>query len=99
MAEVIIFFSYEDCNREAIEVPFIDSEEVCEDVDFEDCVDAEVQVPIKICKEVDPNREPIVNREIAGTQTKTRSRSQSGGSRGGSSSSSRGRGSSSQLKY
>ena len=82
-------------------MPYIDSEEICEDVDFEDCVDAEVQVPIKICKEVDPNRQPIVNREIAGTQTKTRSRTQSGGSRGGGSrgGSSRSRGSSTQLKY
>ena len=42
------FFSYEDCDREAIDVPYLDTEEVCEDVEFEDCVDAEVQVPIKV---------------------------------------------------
>ena len=36
--------SYEDCDREAVEVPYLDTEEVCEDVEFEECVDAEVQV-------------------------------------------------------
>ena len=30
----------------------------------------EVQVPIKVCKSVDPNREPIINREIAGTESR-----------------------------
>ena len=98
--------SYEDCDREAVEVPYLDTEEVCEDVEFEECVDAEVQVkadalyvsewiqlaiypqvPIKVCREVDPNREAIVNREISGTATK---RTKNRGS-------SRGRGSSSPL--
>ena len=36
--------SYMDCDREAVEVPYLDTEEVCEDVEFEECVDAEVQV-------------------------------------------------------
>ena len=36
--------SYEDCDREAVEVPYLDTEEICEDVEFEECVDAEVQV-------------------------------------------------------
>ena len=36
--------SYEDCDREAVEVPYLDTEEVCEDVEFQECVDAEVQV-------------------------------------------------------
>jgi len=59
--------SVEDCTSEAIEVPYLDKEEVCEDIEFDDCVDVEEQVPIQICKNVDPNRTPIINREIAGT--------------------------------
>ena len=27
-----------------MEVPYLDTEEVCEDVEFQECVDAEVQV-------------------------------------------------------
>ena len=45
-------------------------EEVCEEVEYDECRELEVQVPIKICKSVDPNREPIINREIAGTETR-----------------------------
>ena len=45
-------------------------EEICEEVEFDECRELEVQVPIKICKSVDPNREPIINREIAGTETR-----------------------------
>lgn len=37
-------------------------------MEYDECRELEVQVPIKICKSVDPNREPIVNREIAGTE-------------------------------
>ena len=63
-------YSYEDCQHELVDIPYFDSEETCEEVEYEECKDLEVQVPIKICKSVDPNREPIVNREIAGTESR-----------------------------
>ena len=49
-------FSYNECEKAAVTVPYLDTEEVCEDVEFEECVDAEVQVPIRVCSSVDPNR-------------------------------------------
>ena len=73
-------FSYDECEKEAVIVPYLDSEEVCEQVEFEECIDAEVQVPIKICQSVDDSRERIVNREIAGTNTRTRGRTVGSGS-------------------
>ena len=101
-------------------MPYLDTEEVCEDVEFQECVDAEVQVrqteqcngsvnvnvislllhryslrkltavlvmfptqvPIKVCREVDPNRDTIVNREIAGTAVKKKKKSSGSRSRG-----------------
>ena len=62
-------------------MPYLDTDEVCEDVEFEECVDAEVQVPIKVCRAVDNNRETIVNREIAGTETRSRPRNRNSSSR------------------
>jgi len=59
--------SYEDCVDNAIEVPYLDEEEQCEDIEYDDCVDVEEQVPIQVCKVVDPERKPIINREIDGT--------------------------------
>ena len=53
-----------------MDIPYFDQEEVCEEVEYDECRELEVQVPIKICKSVDPNREPIINREIAGTETR-----------------------------
>ena len=66
----IINFSYEDCEHEIVDIPYFDSEEICEEVEYDECRELEVQVPIKICKSVDPNREPIINRQIAGTETR-----------------------------
>ena len=40
------------------------------------------QVPIKVCREVDPNRDTIVNREIAGTAVKKKKKSSGSRSRG-----------------
>ena len=59
--------SVEDCTNTAIEVPYLDQEEICEDIEFDDCVDVEEQVPIQVCRSQDPNRVPIINREIEGT--------------------------------
>ena len=40
------------------------------------------QVPIKVCREVDPNRDTIVNREIAGTAVKKKKKSSGSRNRG-----------------
>ena len=63
--------SYEDCKEEVVDVPYLTEEEQCEDVEFEECVDVEEQVPIQVCTVVDPNRKPIVNREIEGSKRRT----------------------------
>ena len=43
---MLIFGSYVEpvTPREAVAVPYLDTEEICQDVEFEECVDAEVQV-------------------------------------------------------
>ena len=60
--------SYEDCTNTVIDVPYIDQEEVCEDLEFDDCVDVEEQVPIHFCKKINPDIEPIKIGEIQGTK-------------------------------
>ena len=67
----ILCCSYEECKEEVVDVPYLTQEEQCEDVEYDECVDVEEQVPIQVCTVVDPNRVPIVNREIEGTKRRT----------------------------
>ena len=46
----------------------------CEDIEYDDCVDVEEQVPIQVCRTVDPDRQPIINREIQGTEKRSEGR-------------------------
>ena len=66
--------SYEDCEEEVVDVPYLTEEEQCEDVEFQECVDVEEQVPIQVCTVVDPNRKPIVNREIESSKRRTQAK-------------------------
>ena len=59
--------SYEDCTDTAVEVPYLDQEERCEDVEYDDCVDVEEQVPIQVCTRVDPQRKPI-RKQVQGSK-------------------------------
>ena len=63
--------SYEECRDEVRDVPYLAQEEQCEDVEFDECVDVEEQVPIQVCKVVDPDRTPVINREIEGSRKRT----------------------------
>ena len=63
--------SYEDCKNTVVDVPYLEQEEQCEDVEFDECVDVEEQVPIQVCTVVDTARTPIINREIAGSKKRT----------------------------
>jgi len=51
--------SYEDCRDVVKEVPYITTEEECEDVPYEECVEVEEQVPVQVCTQVDIQRETI----------------------------------------
>ena len=63
--------SYEDCKNTVVDDPYLEEEEQCEDVEFDECVDVEEQVPIQVCKVVDPDRTPVINREIEGSRKRT----------------------------
>ena len=63
--------SFEECKDEVVDVPYLEDEEKCEEIEFDECVDIEEQVPIQVCTVVDPNRKPIVNREIEGSRRRT----------------------------
>ena len=63
--------SFEDCKNNVVDVPYLAEEEQCEDVEFDECVDVEEQVPIQVCTVVDTARTPIINREIAGSKKRT----------------------------
>ena len=67
--------SYEDCKDSVVDVPYLEEEEQCEDVEFDECVDVEEQVPIELCIQADDSgRTPIVNREIEGTKKRSEGR-------------------------
>ena len=51
--------SYEDCTDTAVDVPCLDREEQCEDIEYDDFVDVEEQVPIQVCTVKDPRRKQI----------------------------------------
>ena len=63
--------SYEDCKNNVVDDPYLELEEQCEDVEYDECVDVEEQVPIQVCKVVDPDRTPVINREIEGSRKRT----------------------------
>ena len=63
--------SFEECKDEVVDVPYLTDEEKCEEIEYDECVDIEEQVPIQVCTVVDPNRQPIVNREIEGSRRRT----------------------------
>ena len=63
--------SYEDCKNTVVDVPYLEQEEQCEDVEFDECVDVEESVPIQVCRVEDKSRKPIINREIAGSKKRT----------------------------
>ena len=45
------------------------------DVEFDECVDVEEQVPVELCIQADDSgRTPIVNREIEGTKKRSEGR-------------------------
>ena len=44
---------------------------VLQDVEYDECVDVEEEVPIQVCRVVDPDRTPVVNREIEGSRKRT----------------------------